>query len=76
MQVLEASPTPLIPSDLSLPNAWQAYLDTESICGSSLLQERYVYHERDQIKGAHTLSSAGMRGILCACAGENACEDE
>lgn len=66
IQILEASPTPLIPWDLSLL-LHDKCIWTQSTCNGYLLQEMYRPGVR-QMKGAHTLSCRRM--ILCVCARE------
>lgn len=68
IRVLEASPTPLIPWDLSLP-LHDKCIWTQSACNGFLLQEMYRPGAR-QIKGAYTLVCRRMIQILCVCARE------
>lgn len=69
MQVLEASPTPLIAWNLSLP-LHDKCIWTQSVCNGFLLRERYSAQAQPDQRCAHT-------GILCVPVGEmdNVCEN-
>lgn len=66
MQVLEASPTPLIPWDLSSP-LHDKCIWTQSVCNGFLLQERYRPRARPDQRCTHFPLQRDVRDTVCLC---------